>query len=131
MNKEDRAEYYAKWRRENAQHKKEIDHQYYLKNKEKSLRQSKGWKKENPERHKENKKAEVKRYRERYPEKCKARHDLYHAVTSGRIIRPDHCEFCFKECKPEGHHADYLRPLDVDWLCSVCHREVHKREVLV
>ena len=58
------------------------------------------------------------------PEKLKSRHASRYAVKAGKLIRPDHCESCFKECKPEGHHKDYSKPLDVDWLCQECHKKL-------
>lgn len=45
------------------------------------------------------------------------------AVESGRLIRPTHCERCGSTgCAIEGSHDDYSRPLDVEWLCTSCHR---------
>jgi hypothetical protein len=47
------------------------------------------------------------------------------AVRSGYLTRPDKCEVCMKECKPHGHHEDYSKPLDVQWLCRICHNHKH------
>ena len=43
------------------------------------------------------------------------------AVRRGKILRPNHCERCSKPCKPDAHHHDYAKPLDVEWLCRQCH----------
>ena len=49
------------------------------------------------------------------------------AVRDGVLIKPDSCSSCGKSnCRIEGHHNDYDRPLCVTWLCSNCHREWHK-----
>lgn len=84
--------------------------------------------------------AQRKRYRGRYPERLNAesrvwmrknpeKHTahstLYAAVTAGKIARPDRCSICNRECKPDGHHEDYTRPLDVIWLCQRCHAQLH------
>jgi hypothetical protein len=37
-------------------------------------------------------------------------------------LRPQHCSACGVECKPQGHHPDYSKPLEVVWLCRPCHR---------
>ncbi len=46
-------------------------------------------------------------------------------VRRGKLIRPTKCEKCMKECKPDGHHRDYNKPLEVIWLCKICHNHEH------
>lgn len=50
---------------------------------------------------------------------------LEYSLKKGYMTRPDKCSKCLKECKPEGHHDDYTKPLEVRWLCNVCHRHEH------
>lgn len=65
----------------------------------------------------------TKRFREKHREKhlaqCKARY----ALRSGKLV-PQPCADCGKPsaCK---HHEDYSKPLEVTWLCDVCHRVRH------
>lgn len=60
------------------------------------------------------------------PVKIKARTELGNALRSGKIQSPSHCQDCGVECKPHGHHEDYSKPLDVVWLCSLCHGKRHR-----
>lgn len=71
----------------------------------------------------------LKRSEEKYPERRKASTALRTAILSGKVQRPNHCEFCGKECKPHGHHSSYAEDmwLMVTWLCSSCHGEVHRQ----
>lgn len=71
-----------------------------------------------------------KKKRLKYLEKEKARHLTYYAVKTGGLIRPDYCESCFTESPVEGHHKDYSKPLDVEWLCRKCHSNVHNRNMV-
>jgi hypothetical protein len=66
-------------------------------------------------------------YEDRLRANCRSKFNLY--VHRGDII-PQPCEVC-GEIKVEGHHEDYLKPLDVHWLCSPHHHEVTigKRDV--
>ena len=50
---------------------------------------------------------------------------LGHAIASGRIVRQP-CSTCGK-VKSEGHHPDYMKPLEVIWLCRQCHRLLHEK----
>lgn len=56
---------------------------------------------------------------------AKARAQFVQALRLGQIVRPAYCERCRKECVPDGHHSDYSKPLDVQWLCRSCHVSVH------
>ncbi len=50
---------------------------------------------------------------------------LYH-VKVGNIIKRHSCEICHNG-PTEGHHDDYLKPLDVIWLCKRCHAYLHSQ----
>lgn len=62
-------------------------------------------------------------------EKYRARMLLNIAVRSGKIQRPARCERCDTVGKVYGHHTDYNKPLDVEWLCADCHGKQHRRRV--
>lgn len=61
-----------------------------------------------------------KRYRERQPGKVAARRMVKLAVFLGHLHQPAVCQLCGSS-DPEAHHPDYSRPLDVLWLCRMCH----------
>ena len=46
----------------------------------------------------------------------------YHRRLGHIEINP--CEVCGK--KAEAHHPDYTKPLEIRWLCSKHHKEVHR-----
>ncbi len=63
------------------------------------------------------------KYKAQSPERRAAQVAVGNAIRDGRIKKLP----CFECGKPaEAHHPDYSRPLDVIWLCSVHHKEVHK-----
>lgn len=68
------------------------------------------------------------RYRQKYPEKIKAGSCVGYAIKLGKLVRPDVCEQCDTKCKPEAHHPDYDKPLDVTWMCIKCHKKLHRKE---
>lgn len=61
--------------------------------------------------------------------KYRARMILNIAVRDGKIKRPLSCEKCGAVGMVYGHHEDYDKPLDVQWLCADCHGERHRRSV--
>lgn len=63
------------------------------------------------------------RHKEKYPEKTAARNAVSNAVRDG-LLHKRPCERC-GSFDSEGHHDDYSRPLDVQWLCPKHHAERH------
>jgi len=48
------------------------------------------------------------------------------AIRDGKITKPLSCSICHEECSPEAHHEDYYAPLDIKWLCKLCHGQRHR-----
>lgn len=102
---------------------------------------AKRWVRLNPDIHN----ALTAKYRRRHPDRCnlrvrtwRAAHpgagaaytSLWEAIHAGRVLRPDACAECKRECKLDGHHhRGYDKPLDVIWLCRRCHVRLHQRQV--
>lgn len=57
---------------------------------------------------------------------AKARALANRAVELGFLTRPELCPQCGRDGKIHAHHEDYTKPLDVEWLCTVCHGERHQ-----
>lgn len=62
--------------------------------------------------------------------KAEAYKQVRRAIKDGRLVRPETCQTC-KRIPPlmrdgrsqiQAHHPDYTKPIDVEWLCSKCHR---------
>lgn len=56
--------------------------------------------------------------------KAAARAEFAAAVRNGVIRKPARCERCSAAAE-EAHHADYTKPLAVEWLCVPCHAKEH------
>jgi hypothetical protein len=68
----------------------------------------------------------TRKYKLKNPEKYKAHLRVCAAKASGRLEVKSACEVCGCESKLQAHHEDYLKPLEVIWLCSKCHSDRHK-----
>lgn len=68
--------------------------------------------------------AKAKRMRLKYPEKYSARDKARYAVKTGKLKKKP-CEVCKTTENIHGHHEDYSKPLDVNWLCAKHHRAKH------
>src|SRR3990167_8336277 len=65
------------------------------------------------------------RWAEAHPEKVRAHRMVRQAVRSGRLVKPTSCPRCRSTKQIIGHHADYDKPLDVEWMCGLCHNDLH------
>lgn len=62
------------------------------------------------------------------PQKLRARREVYNACRRGQLIKPGCCEDCqqqFPSREIHGHHEDYSKPLEVNWVCTRCHERRH------
>jgi hypothetical protein len=107
---------------------------HFLRNKEKCYENAAKWHAKNRdhineksrERYAIDKSPIIERDR-RHAEKIKAQHLVQTYVRRGKILKPKICSICNCESKKiEGHHADYSKPLEVIWVCSRCHHNIHK-----
>lgn len=65
--------------------------------------------------------AQVKaRHRRRHPLKEWCRSQYTKALKDGTLI-PEPCEICGSTERIEGHHDNYLKPLEVRWRCRPHH----------
>lgn len=106
----------------------------YEANREAVIASAVEWNRKNPERRKAIKRRYYQRHRaaeledqrtrrRAAPEKSRARTAVAVAVAKRRLSRPKRCPRCkVTGRRIEGHHPDYSRPLDVTWVCTVCHR---------
>ncbi len=69
----------------------------------------------------------IRKSYQRDPFKLRAKRLLRTEIESGRLTKPRVCELCGWEGKIEGHHHDYNLPLDVRWLCHICHMKQHRK----
>jgi ribosomal protein S27AE len=56
-----------------------------------------------------------------------ARSQLNLAVRRGVVVKPAVCSNCGEAKKLVAHHDDYSKPLDVRWLCYICHGQEHRK----
>lgn len=91
-------------------------------------------------RQKEINRARERRHAERrlmlYPERALAHRQLRNAISRGDVKIQNICEDCGVENLKsssgktliQAHHHDYSKPLDVIWLCVICHNKLHRDE---
>jgi hypothetical protein len=110
-NREELNAYVRKWHKtkqteESKEKQREARRQWMKRNKEKKIRQN-------------------RLYRLRHEERYVAHFLLNDALSRGYLIKPKTCSKCGAGGRIHGHHADYLKPLEVVWLCHSCHLKAH------
>lgn len=76
-----------------------------------------------PERRKHSREITIN-WRGNFPERYKAQTAVGNALRDGKLKRGP-CEKCGATENIHGHHHDYSKPLDVTWLCALCHHRLH------
>jgi len=67
-----------------------------------------------------------RRWRESNPDKYRARVAFAMAINNKSIKRVDVCSVCGSNYFVDAHHEDYSKPLEVQWLCRLCHRKADR-----
>jgi len=58
--------------------------------------------------------------------KLAARAAVGKAIAKRQMVRPKECQGCGRtNTAIHGHHPDYSKPLEVEWLCGSCHKFAH------
>lgn len=76
-------------------------------------------------RHRETRMESLQRYWASNPGKLAARHAVAYAIQTGSLKRLP-CEQCGSQQRVHAHHQDYSKPLEVKWLCSLCHGKARR-----
>lgn len=122
----------SRWARENRERKAAVQKDWQTRNRERFLETSR----RAAQRRRPRQRAAARKHYRENSAKTLARVKLYQAVRDGKVVRPDRCERCAGTGQPfsngrhpiEGHHHDYSKPLDVEWLCFDCHTAIHTDE---
>ena len=83
----------------------------------------KNWRERNKEKYVSNR----SEYRKKNRIEVNARNLIYKHISRGKMVRGNMCNNCGGEGKMQAHHDDYSKPLEVKWLCKVCHRHKHNK----
>lgn len=97
---------------------KEYGKEYYLKNKEKIKEYTKKYKINNKDKVKQHKRNYYQNNKDRLRKKFYAR-----MIAKKKIKLVGLCQDCKVMKAVERHHPDYNKPLEVELLCSSCHKK--------
>lgn len=67
--------------------------------------------------------------KDKYRIKNNARVLMAYHLSVGHIVKPKKCSICNITKKLDGHHEDYSKPLEVIWMCRLCHKR-HDRGII-
>lgn len=94
--------------------------EYFRENKDRLNEYRRNWRAQN----KEKVRGSTSRYRRKYTDKTKAHWAVSNALRRGDLIKMP-CEVC-GDSEVDGHHEDYTKQLEVNWLCRIHHHERHQ-----
>jgi hypothetical protein len=102
--REKQLKYHKQWVKTNREHVREYNRRYYA---EHNVAMSAAW----------------QEWRKANPEKHAAHNAVRRALEVGQLVKPTTCSECGGTDRIEGHHEDYSKPLEVEWLCYECHQK--------
>ncbi len=124
---DNKKKYVSEWQKKNREKRLEQSRNWYLRNlgkaREMSLEATRKY--FSTEKGKKNRSERGAKWEKKNIEKRRVHDRTMYAVETGKLVRPDFCSKCSKQCKPQAHHEDYTKPYDVIWLCSQCHFYLH------
>lgn len=89
------------------------------------------------EKNREKERERCRRYRAakkaakvRDPVKEYARGVVRDLIFRKKITKPEHCPRCGEKKLVQAHHHDYNKPLEIEWLCHLCHSQEHRKHVV-
>lgn len=106
---------------DNTAHYKKYERERNQKRKEYNLEKSTTWRLQNKERSN----AIKQKWADANSHKRKAQCIVSNYIRDGKLFKKP-CVFCGALDKVEAHHTDYLKPLDVIWLCEKHHADIHR-----
>ena len=106
------------WILRHPKKRKEITHNYSMKNKEILSIKASEWRKKNPQKVIE----QTRKWRKNNPKKRNAQ---ARAQNNIKIPKGQLCEICNKKKAVHRHHSNYSKPLEVIFLCIKCHVNLH------
>jgi hypothetical protein len=118
--------FHREWRAKNSEKVRAAAKLSNLKRRDKQREWQRGWRNANRQKVREYHREYMKTYR-LLPSvivKDRARRAVLTALAAGTLERQP-CEVC-GFLLTEAHHLDYTKPLDVKWLCTEHHGEMHR-----
>jgi len=109
------------WVKRHPEKRKEICHQYSIKNSKSLGIKAQEWRKNHPQ----NAIKSVQKWRKHNPDKRNAQaYAQYHIKIPPKQL----CEICNKKKAVDRHHPNYKEKLKVIFLCAKCHRHLHLKK---
>lgn len=102
----------------------EYNKKYRSENLEKESARMKEWRRNNVQKARDYSKRQRLKDVEKARLHERAHNAVRYAIGKGALTRGP-CEVCGATRKIEGHHSDYSKPLEVQWLCKKHHKQLH------
>jgi hypothetical protein len=104
-----------RWYESDVEHARELARKSYARNRDRRIKAAVEWQRANPKTRRD-------------VIKERARHAVADAIKWRRLKKGDTCADCGSHGKKmHAHHEDYMKKLDVVWLCTSCHGRRHRK----